>query len=274
MSIWGKVMGGVLGWILGGPIGAIIGIILGHNFDARSGSSWGGFGGDPRVVRKVFFDTTFAVMGHISKADGRVSEREIQMARAVMDHMNLSNGQKDEAIRMFREGKQSSFPLDQTMRQFRQACHMRHDLFRMFLEIQVQAALADGGISNAEREILNRIGEHLGVGAHEIAQLEALIRAARARTAGGGWGGAGHGGAGQQAANRGVSLEQAYAVLGVTKDSSDAEVKRAYRKLMSQHHPDKLAAKGLPEEMMKLAQEKAQDITSAYDVVKEARGMR
>ena len=272
MSLWGKIIGGVLGFMLGGPIGAIIGVILGHNFDARSGLNWAGMGGDPRAVQRAFFDTTFSVMGHISKADGRVSEREIQMARAVMDHMNLSSAQKDEAIRQFREGKQSSFPLDETMQQFRRACHMRRDLFRMFLEIQVQAALADGGISNAEREVLNRVGEHLGVGPHEIAQLEALIRAARARTQGGAWSGAG--GGRQQAPNRGASLEQAYAVLGVSKESSDAEVKRAYRKLMSQHHPDKLAAKGLPEEMMKLAQEKAQDITSAYDVVKEARGLK
>ncbi|MDX1444517.1 MAG: co-chaperone DjlA, partial [Gammaproteobacteria bacterium] len=232
MNLWGKIIGGVLGGMLAGPFGALFGVFIGHQFDDRAGLNWAGLGGDPRQVQKAFFDTTFAVMGHISKADGRVSEREIQMARAVMRHMNLSQSQQDEAIRMFREGKQSSFPLDETMREFRRACHMRRDLFRMFLEIQIQAALADGGISSAERAILNRIGEHLNVGPHEIAQLEALIRAAQYRAQGGaGWGGDTGGGQRQQAPSRGVSLNEAYAVLGVTSDASDAEVKKAYRKL-------------------------------------------
>jgi DnaJ like chaperone protein len=85
---------------------------------------------------------------------------------------------------------------------------------------------------------------------------------------------AGGAGAGRGAPpRRGPTLEDAYAVLNVSADASDAEVKRAYRRLMSQHHPDKLVAKGLPEEMMKLATQKTHEIRQAYDRVKAARGL-
>jgi DnaJ like chaperone protein len=268
MNWWGKVVGGALGWAIGGPIGALLGIAIGHNFDGRQGLNWSALGGDAERVQTAFFTTTFSVMGHVAKADGRVSENEIRMARAVMSHMNLNQAQTDTAMRLFREGKQSSFPLDGVMLQFRRECHMRRDLFRMFLEIQLQAALADGNISSAEREVLERIGGYLNVSPRELAQLEALIRAARQRYD---WEA---GGRQQRSATTArASLDEAYAVLGVSKSASDDEVKKAYRKLMSQHHPDKLAAKGLPEEMMKMAQEKAQDITRAYDIVKETRDM-
>lgn len=267
MSWWGKVIGGALGWMLGGPLGALLGAAIGHNFDDRAGLNWAGLGGDAARVQASFFTATFSVMGHIAKADGRVSEREIQLARGVMNHMNLNQEQQDTAIRLFREGKQSSFPLDEVMQQFRRECHMRRDLFRMFLEIQIQAALADGEINPRERGILDHIGSYLNVTPHEMAQLEALIRATQQRYGR-------EGGQRQAPGPARASLSESYAVLGVDKSASDAEVKKAYRKLMSQHHPDKLAAKGLPEEMMKMAQEKAQDITRAYDRVKEARGMK
>ncbi|OQX47943.1 MAG: molecular chaperone DjlA, partial [Candidatus Sedimenticola endophacoides] len=71
----------------------------------------------------------------------------------------------------------------------------------------------------------------------------------------------------------GLVLDDAYAILNVSADATDAEVKRAYRRLLSQHHPDKLVAKGLPDEMMKVAAQKTHEIRQAYERVKEARGL-
>jgi DnaJ like chaperone protein len=68
-------------------------------------------------------------------------------------------------------------------------------------------------------------------------------------------------------------LEDAYAALGVAADATPAEIKRAYRKLISQNHPDKLAARGLPESMRAVAEERSREINAAYDLVKDARGM-
>jgi DnaJ like chaperone protein len=69
-------------------------------------------------------------------------------------------------------------------------------------------------------------------------------------------------------------VEAAHAVLNVTPDAADADVKKAYRRLLNQHHPDKLVSRGLPEEMMKVAAHKTHEIKQAYDIVKQARGMR
>ena len=71
-------------------------------------------------------------------------------------------------------------------------------------------------------------------------------------------------------ANDSLTLSQAYKILGVSKNSSEAEIKKAYRRLMSQHHPDKLVSKGLPDEMIQLATEKTQEIRKAYDLIKKS----
>lgn len=273
MNWWGKLIGGTLGFMIGGPIGALLGVVLGHGFDGqRAPRDWSGAAmGNNSRVQTVFFTTTFSVMGHLAKADGRVSESEIQMARNIMRHMNLKEDQVQAAIRLFNEGKQPDFPLDDILQQFRQECGRRLGLMQMFLEIQVQAAMADGVITPAERRILDRMCAVLGLPVSVIRQIEALIRMQQGRAGQQQYGGAGD--AHSQAARRPDAVADAYGVLGVEPSAGDAEVKKAYRRLMSRHHPDKLAAKGLPEEMMRVAQEKAQEITRAYDIVKEARGM-
>ncbi|MEJ2686186.1 MAG: co-chaperone DjlA [Gammaproteobacteria bacterium] len=272
MSWWGKVIGGTFGFLLGGPLGALLGVALGHNFDRgmeRIRLSHAQPGGSERI-KAAFFAATFAVMGYIAKADGRVSEDEIRMAEAVMDHMELSPDQRQAAIRLFQEGKEPGFDLDAVLGQFRDECRRRRHLLLMFLEIQLQAAYADGSLHVAEERALHHIYGRLGITGFEFRQLEGMVRAARGFAGAGA--GAGPGGAGRARATPSRDrIQHAYTVLGVSPQASDAEVKRAYRRLMSQHHPDKLVAKGLPEEMMKLATEKAQEIRAAYDTVQEAR---
>lgn len=265
MSWWSALIGGTLGFVIGGPIGAILGAALGHMLGG--GTDWarltGSYDAGERI-QTVFFTTTFSVMGHIAKADGRVSENEIDAARAVMAQMNLNAGQRDAAIRLFQQGKRAGFPLNDVIAQFRTECQRRLDLFRVFIEIQLHAALADGDIHPAERRILESICAQLGIGQAEFERLEAL---ARGQT----WGA---GGARQQRAPRQGNMAQAYKELGVSRDATDAEVKKAYRRLLHQNHPDKLVAKGLPEEMMKVAEHKTQQIIAAYETIKEARGMK
>jgi DnaJ like chaperone protein len=130
----------------------------------------------------------------------------------------------------------------------------------MFMEIQLAAAFADGELATSERTLLLHICSVLGFSKAEFERLEAMIRAAM------------HSHQPDQAA--GLSQEDAYAILNIDPSASDAEVKRAYRRLTSQHHPDKLAAKGLPEEMMKLAAEKTREIRDAYECIRTARGFR
>jgi DnaJ like chaperone protein len=264
MSWWGKVLGGTFGFFMGGPLGALLGASLGHSFDkGLEGLADGASPGGQARTQLAFFTATFAVMGRLAKADGHVSKDEIAFAQAVMAQMRFSAQQKKVAIELFNQGRQPDFDLEGVLQQFRTECHRRHTLMQMFLEVQLQAAYADGELHPAERELLLHVFEVLGFSQHEFDHLEALVRASR-----------GAGGYSPRGTTPTPSLAEDHAVLDVAESASDAEVKKAYRRLMSQHHPDKLVSKGLPEEMIKVATEKTQQIRKAYERIKTARGMR
>jgi DnaJ like chaperone protein len=267
MAWWGKALGGAFGFMLGGPIGALIGIGFGHNFDKGLGNVMSGEKfqpGQQERVQAVFFTTTFSVMGHIAKADGKVTPDEIAMANAVMDHMSLTADVRESARRLFNEGKSDDFPLDEVLDQFRKELHRRSTLLQMFLEIQLQAAYADGVLDQAEEKLLHHICNRLGVPVAQLNRLEEMLKA--------GFGQGSYQSSAQT--SRTTSLSDAYRILGSNKSASDAEVKKSYRRLMSQHHPDKLVAKGLPEEMTEDATAKTQQIKEAYEQIKQSRDMR
>ncbi len=253
MGWWGKLLGGAFGFMVGGPIGALIGAALGHGID-RGAEQHAGPGAEGLFSRQeraqaVFFTATFSVMGHLAKADGRVTRDEIEVARAVMDRLGLDARHRELAQHLFREGKDPDFPLDAVLEQLRRECRYSANLLRVFLEIQLHAAWADGAVHPAERAVLERICERLGFSAAELARLEAMVRGAPARP-------------------EEMPLERAYELLGLEPGASAAEVKRAYRRQMSRHHPDKLVSRGLPEEMIAVATERTQQIRAAYERIR------
>lgn len=264
MSWWGKIIGGAFGYMLGGPLGALFGAALGHQFDkGLNVSNWEGFipaGGNQEQVQAAFFTALFSVMGHVAKADGRVSEDEIAMARSVMQQMALDEEQKRVAIELFNQGKSSSFDLEAVVGQFRRECHRRTTLIQMYLEVLIHAAYADGEMDAAEHNVLLQVSGLLGLNAYQYEQIEARVQAQRSF----------HQGATQAKPTK-TLLKEAYSVIGVTESASDAEIKKAYRRLMNQHHPDKLVSRGMPEEMVKIATEKTQEIRKAYELIKDTR---
>ena len=261
MSWWGKLVGGTFGFMLGGPIGAILGAALGHNFDKgiKGFSEQAQFGrGQQERVQTAFFTAAFSVMGHVCKADGRVSEDELEIARRVMAEMQLTSEQKKAAIALFNEGKKPDFPLDDVLRQLKQEIGLRINLQRMFIEIQCYAAYADNHIHPAEKELLYHVCKVLRIPRNE---LDSILKSIGAQFH--------H----QQSHTDKPSVKDAYDILGISSKATDAEVKKAYRRLMSQHHPDKLVSKGLPEEMMKIATQRTHEIRQAYESIKEKRGI-
>ena len=256
MAWWGTVLGGTLGYMFGGPLGAILGAAVGSNFSrgVQLNDAQPGFRrGQQERVQAAFFTATFSVMGHVAKADGKVTADEISAARSIMDQMQLGKEQREAAIGLFTEGKKDDFPLHDVLLQFRLECHRRRNLLQMFLEIQIATAMADGHMHPNEKSLIMTIGEHLGFDRADIEKLFRFTNSSQAYT------------------SDHHTLSGAYKILGVDKNASDAEVKKAYRRLMSQHHPDKLIAKGLPEEMIKLATEKTQKIKAAYEQIKKSR---
>ncbi|HJS21110.1 MAG TPA: co-chaperone DjlA [Steroidobacteraceae bacterium] len=258
----GKVIGGIFGSIIG-PFGAALGVLLGHQYDRfkEADDAQGDAGGDPRLISAVFFRSTFAVMGCVAKADGRVSESEIQAARGIMRHLRLTADQVQAAIRFFNEGKQPDFELERTVRELGQVCGRRHDLLRYFVEIQMSAALQGSNLQGPGRPLVQRAAQWLGLSALEIAHLEAVLRIQA-------------GGRPQMPHQAGARLADAYQVLQVEATVTDAEVVKAYRRQMSRNHPDKLVANGLPPSMMEIAKEKTQRIREAYEVIRDRRGMK
>jgi len=213
----------------------------------------------------VFFRTTFELMGHVAKADGRVSEAEIDAARRLMQELMLGPQEVSLAIECYRVGKSPGYDAAGAVEELGRVCALRPDVVRAFMELQLRAALMGDGLKGPARPILLRAAERLGVSAFEFAHLEAALKARAGARAGGG---SRNGTAGVR------SLADCYAELGVDAKMSDQEITRAYRRQMSRHHPDKLVANGLPESMAQVAKEKTQRIQEAYEAIRAARGMR
>ncbi len=259
MSWWGKVVGGAFGFMMGGPLGAVLGAALGNYFDggldALSLDNSLGLGATERV-QSVFFTTTFALMGYVAKSDGKITKDEIAIAERVMQQMRLNPQQRTVAINLFNEGKKDGFPVQEVLTQFKRESFRRRNLIQIFLEIIITTAFADGRLDSREQALLEGVAKDLGYSHNDFNAL--LNRLS----------GQAHFIDGQSSADK---VQAAYELLGISSKCSDAELKKAYRKQMNQHHPDKLVAKGLPEEMIEIATQKTQAIKAAYDLLKKQR---
>ena len=264
MSWWGKLAGSGIGFVLGGPLGGMLGAVLGHEIDKINQVRRDAGPDSQERAQAAFFTAVFSVMGHIAKADGRVTQVEIQAAERVFSLMDFNPQQRATAIQLFNQGKQDNFDLPAVLAQFKSECGHNITLMQIFVQIQLQAAYADGNKHPAEELILKEICKYLGYPLAMLSRLEAVLFAAQQQQYSAGP---------NNEPNQG-QIDMAYSVLGVDARADDADIKKAYRRLMSQHHPDKLISKGLPEEMIQVATDQSQEIQKAYETVKKARKSR
>lgn len=249
-ALIGAISNGFPGLLVGAAIGYAAGFVLRKLLI-----------GGLRIGQTQLIDATFSVMGALCKADNVVSRNEIQAVEKVFVLFNLFGEQKEQAKAAFNRGKQPGFDLDAAVDQFARLTRGRGPLLQLFLQVQCMAIAADGRIHPAEHAMLVRIAGRLGLNEADVAQLEALMRASTSgRSAGG-----------ASAPPTQDRLADAYAALGVTPGTAPADIKRAYRKLISKNHPDKLASRGLPDSMRAVAEERSREINSAYDLIKSAR---
>lgn len=285
MNFIGKIIGAILGLKFGGFFGMIAGLFLGHMVDKKIyelGSVRSSIFGKRLTRQSLFMQTTFAVLGHLSKSKGRITKDDIALANNLMNQMKLSDNDRKLAQQAFRRGKEADFPLKQAIHEFRIACGQRADLLRMFLTIQVKAAFTDDELHQNEKEVLMIVAEGLGLSRFQFEQMLAMEIAARHFSQGGFYrqyqqhqqGGNSYQQYQQQyqQASSGPSLADAYKMLGVSESDDKQTVKRAYRRLMNENHPDKLVSKGLPKEMLEMAKEKTQQIQAAYDLICQHKG--
>lgn len=258
----GKLIAAFMGWQVAGLFGAMIGFYIGHFFDrGLRGFSRPLSSEQQQRVGACYFETTFTLLGYLAKADGRVSEEEIAQAEALMARMGLNTEHRQQAIGLFKVGANSNFVLDDLMQQFVSTCGRLNNLKRSLLNDLVGLALADGELHSAEREALQNIAQYLGV---SKALFERLIAMIMAQSQFRGADASGSAGSASQ-------VEDAYKALGVTSKNTDSEIKKAYRKLLSENHPDKLMGQGMPDDMIKLATERTQEIRKAYELIQQSR---
>ncbi len=250
MPWWGRVVGGTLGAVVGGPIGAVLGYVAGGFFDKGVKQNFDGEFSSNDRRQTTFYAATFSVLGYIAKLDGYVSPREIQYAENIMRHMSLDQDQRNLAVELFRAGKEDDFQVGPVLQQFAKECGNRRNVKMVFLEIQISGAMSDGSLDAIEIDALEFIAEILGFNRSEFNSILQSLSSQHSSSV-------------REA--RGVSLSEDYKLLGLKEGASRDEVKRAYRRKMSQYHPDKLVSKGLPDEMIDIATERTKQFRAAYE---------
>ncbi|MFC7368896.1 co-chaperone DjlA [Vreelandella zhaodongensis] len=233
---WGLLAGGVLGWWLGRRIKRRLNI-------ARM------------RIQEGFLESIFSVMGCLCQADGKVTDGELSLAEKLFDQMHLQGEQRARARAAFERGRADDFNLDAELAAVNRLTQRQPILRQVFLQVQLTAIAADGVLHPAEHEMILRVARGVGCSEAEVQQIEAML----------------HGAAANSQGSSAEALKDAYQVLGVSEEASDADIKKAYRRLMSQNHPDKLAGKGLPDSMREVAQARTSEIGNAYERIRSAR---
>lgn len=255
-----KIIGVISGYYLFGLWGALIGLFLGSFIDRIRIYGTGGMNPMGNLLRQtVFLETVFISMGKLAKADGRVSQDEIDHVEEFMQKMGMTPEHRLRAIALFKQGADPAFDIRPTYQRFMAVCGHTRNLKQILLLYLIVMALADGHFHPAEEALLAEIAGYLGYDNATFRQMLDMVLN-QTHFAGG-------------KASSEAALDDAYKALGVSKDSSDHEVKRAYRKLMSQYHPDKLMGQGVPEDMIAMATEQAKEIQLAYDLIKKNRNL-
>lgn len=267
MPYLGKVIGTIAGLATGRPLWALLGLILGHQFDRGFAERLSTLGRDGSAAKighlpESYVQVLFEAMGHLAKADGRVSEDEIRAARGLMHRLGLGPVQIRQAIERFDSGKQASYPLKANVRGLRRHTARRPELRLLFVRLLMEAALSKPSLRQRERAMIWTICIELDIGRVELAQLEAMLRAQR----------------GFRKSPQGTAdasrVTDAYRALGVDRSATNDEVKKAYRRLMNRYHPDKIASSNPAAAEVAAAEKKTREVRNAYELLKVRRSIR
>ena len=250
MGWLGKVIGGTIGFALGGPLGAVAGAVFGHAFDS-SGQTYIQDGranlSQGEEAQMAFFLGAFSMLAKLAQADGRVSEEEMDSIEHFMVHdLQLNQQSRSVAITIFNTALQAPGTFQDFARQFYDHFRFQPQLLDLMIDIMLRVSIADGVLSDSEEQLIQSA-------VHTFNLSDSQYSAIRSRYV--------------------SDVDKYYAILGCSRSDPDDQIKRQYRKLVHEYHPDKIASKGLPEEFTRLAEEKFREIQQAYDAVKNERGI-
>lgn len=289
MSWLGKITGGAFGFLVGGPLGAAFGVALGHQLDQATFDLKAHQAGlspeEAERLHQTYLSALFMTLGCVAKSDGRVSPKEIACARDIMARMQLKGPDLEFAMRLFNEGKQPRYMMGPKLNELYEIAGSRLLLLRFFMAVQTEMALADGKLSESKAQLLLDICDGLHFSRYEFFGLRTRVEARRRFGGFGTQSQRGNGGFRKESSgaweqhqpcplNATGPLEEAYRMLSISQGASESDVKRAYRRAISQNHPDKVAAKGLSAREVQKATEMTQKIQNAYETICRHQGMR
>lgn len=230
----------------------------------------------------LYLTVVFEVLGHLSKAKGVVTQDDINLASQFMDRLQLDRNGRKLAQDSFNNGKASDYSLRSRLAELYAQYRFRRNVLNIFCEQLIQAALVDGVLDEKEQQILFIVAEEFNIPRQQMAIYIQMMMGSYHFRQNDYSNQYGQRGQYQRSNNYGnyqgrspqSDLQNAYKILGVAATAEISEIKRAYRKLMNEHHPDKLVSKGLPKEMLEAAKKRAQEIQAAYDLIKASRGFK
>jgi DnaJ like chaperone protein len=241
MGLMGSLFGGALGFALGGPLGAILGAAIGHGVSGGVGI--------PHLDRQqqaqtAYFVSVFSMLAKMARADGRVSQSEIDMVTQFMrQDLRLDAEAEQAAVKIFRAARDSPASFEQFAQQFHQIFQTDRDMLYSMLDLLHRLAAADGQVTADERRLLAEAARIFGLQEDEARHVVGDLP---------------------------TDLDKHYAVLGLDRSATKDEVRSRYRKLVADNHPDKIIAKGLPEEFVAFAHQRFREIQEAYEAIQKS----
>ncbi|OCG13113.1 hypothetical protein A9G24_08170 [Gilliamella sp. App6-5] len=278
--IWAIITGFVLSLVLKNGWGFIIGLFIGpmlyQKFCNKLTEQ------KTKANPELYLTVVFEVLGHLSKAKGVVTQDDINLASQFMNRLQLDRNSRKLAQDSFNRGKASDYPLRSRLAELYAQYRYRRNVLNIFCEQLIQAALVDGILDEKEQQILFIVAEEFNIPRQQMAIYIQMMMGSyhfrhnsynNQQNQRNQYQRSNHYG-GYQGRSTQSDLQNAYRILGIDSSAEISEIKRAYRKLMNEHHPDKLVSKGLPKEMLEAAKKRAQEIQAAYDLIKTARGFK
>lgn len=250
MGVIGKIIGGTIGFAMGGPLGAIAGAVFGHHAFDKSSEPLLDFdpgyqAADSQQAQLTFFVAAFSMLAKIAKADGRVSSAEIDTVEKFMAvDLNLDPESRRVARDIFHAALNAPESFEDFALQFHGRFRNEPRLLETMLEILIRVSVADGPLTPIEEKLLFSAGRIFNIDEVSFKRIKSKYVS---------------------------NVAAYYAILGCDESDPDEQIKRQYRKLVSEYHPDKIASKGLPEAFTQFANDKFREIQDAYEQIKKAR---
>ncbi|MSO65749.1 MAG: molecular chaperone DjiA [Alphaproteobacteria bacterium] len=245
MSIWGKVIGGVAGFTLGGPISALLGAVAGHVFDIRHDRAEADHAKEDATKQIAFTIAVIALGAKMAKADGTVTADEV---RAFKEVFHVPAEEMQNVARVFDLARSDVHGYEAYARQVAKLFRDEPQVLEDLLDGLFHIAKADHTVHPEELVYLANVARIFGLEESEFARI--------------------------REAHLGPDKADAYQILGVGRDANNDKIKAAYRRLIREHHPDRLMAGGMPAEFVAVANQKLATINVAYERICRERGIK